>query len=54
MQIRYKYVNKYKDNRIVKIVFGKQEEKESYILMKNLGGVLHTKHTRKVTGEKLI
>ena len=53
MDIRYKYVNEYMEDRTVKIVFVKSAESDSDILTKNFGAKLHEKHSRIMIGEKL-
>ena len=52
MHTRYKYVNEYVENEIVKIFFVKSTENDSDILMKNLCGELHEKHSRNMINEK--
>ena len=52
VDIRYKYVNKYVQDRIVKIIFVKSAEKDSDILTKNLGREFHAEHESKIIGEK--
>ena len=42
--IRYKYVNKYVEDRVVKIIFVKSADNDSNILMKSLSADLHEKH----------
>ena len=46
IDIKYKYVNKYMEDGIVKIIFAELAEKDSNILLKNLGGELHKKHSK--------
>ena len=43
VDIRYKYVNEYVEDRVVKIVFVKSAESDSNILTKNLSVELHEK-----------
>ena len=52
MGIRYKNVNEYIEDVMVKIVFIKSAENESNILNKSLSGDLQEKHSKKMTGEK--
>ena len=47
MDLRYKYVNEYVDNGILKIVFVKSADNDSNILIKNLTTVLHEKHSNR-------
>ena len=48
VDIRYKYVNEYVEDRVVKIVFVKSDDNDSNILTKNLNAELHVKHSKKV------
>ena len=50
VHIRYKYVNKYAEEKFVKILFMKSAENDSYILMKNFCGEFHAKHVSKKIG----
>ena len=52
LDVKYKYVNEYVENEIVKIFFVKSTENDSDILMKNLCGELHEKHSRNMINEK--
>ena len=52
MDIRYKYVNKYVEDRVVKIIYVKSADNSSDILTKNLSAELHEKPLRKMVGEK--
>ena len=52
MDRRYKYVNEYVEDRVVKIVFVKSAENESDILTKNLSAELHEKHSKNMVIEK--
>ena len=52
MDTRYKYVNEYVEDGIVKIIFVKSADNESDILTKNLSAELHEKHARKMVVEK--
>ena len=54
VNIRYKYVNKYVENGVVKIVFVKCADNDSDILTKNLSANLNRKHSKKVVIEKNI
>ena len=51
--IRYKYVNKYVEGRVVKIIFVESADNKSNILTKNLIAYLHEKHSEKMVGKKL-
>ena len=44
VDIRYKYVNEYAEDGVIKIIFVKSEDNNSDILTKNLGGELQSKH----------
>ena len=50
--MKYKYVNKYMEDGIVKIVCIKSAENYSNILTMNLSGDLHERHSEKIIGEK--
>ena len=52
VDIRYKNVNEYVKDRIVKIIFVKSADNDSDILTKNLSDKLHEKHSEKMVGEK--
>ena len=53
MDIWYKYVDKYFEDEVIKIVFVKSAENDSRKLIKNLIADLHKKHSKKMVGEKL-
>ena len=53
MDIRYKYVNDYVEDGIVKIVFVKSSDKDSDILIKNLSTELYEKYSKKIMGRRL-
>ena len=53
VDIRYKYVNKYDKDGLVKVVFVNSADNDSNILTKNLSAELHEKHSMKMMGEKL-
>ena len=53
VDIRYKYVNEYVEDRIVKIIFVKYADNDSDIITKNLSAELHEKQSKKMVGEKL-
>ena len=53
IDIRYKYVNEYVEDGVVKIIFVKSSESDSIILTKNLNTALHENHSKKMVGEKL-
>ena len=53
VDIRYKYVNEYVENGIVKINFIKSTDIDSNILTNNLSAELHEMHSKKMVGEKL-
>ena len=48
MDIRYKYVNEYIEDRFVKIVYVKFAENDGNILAKSLSAKLHDKHLKMV------
>ena len=52
MDIRYKYVNEYVEDGVVKKVFVKSADNDSDILTKMISTELHEKHSRKMVGEK--
>ena len=47
------FVNKYVEDRLVKIVFVKSADNDSNILTKNLSSNLNKKNSKKMVGEKL-
>ena len=51
--IKYKYVNEYVEDGIVKSFFVKSAENDSNIFKINLSAELHEKHSRNMIGEKL-
>ena len=52
VDIRYKYVNEYVEDRVVQIVFVKSADNDSNILTKNLSAEIHEKHYKKMVVEK--
>ncbi len=52
VDVRYKYVNEYVEDGIVKVIFVKSEENEADVFTKNLGTELHNKHCTKLIGPK--
>ena len=52
VDIRYKYVNEYVEDRVVKISFVKFADNDSDILIKNLSADLHEKHLKKMVAER--
>ena len=48
VDVRFKYVNEYVEEGIVKIIFVRSNESNSDIFTKNLGGDLYAKHSRKM------
>ena len=48
VDIRFKYVNEYVDEGIVKIIFVRSNKNDSDIFTKNLGGDLYEKHSSKM------
>ena len=52
VDIRYKYVNKYVEDRVVKIIFVKPANNDNIILTRALSADLHEKHLKKVVGKK--
>ena len=53
IDIRYKYVNEYVEDRVVKIILVKSAENDINILTKNLGAEFHEKHSKKMVGKNL-
>ena len=53
INIRYKYVNEYVKNGVVKFVFVKFAENDSDILTKNQNAELYEKESNKMMNEKL-
>ena len=53
VDIRYKYVNEYVEDDLVKIFLVKSADNDINILTKNPMAELHRKHSIKVAGEKL-
>ena len=54
VDIRYKYMNNYVDDRVVETVFVKFADSDSNILTKNFSADLHEKHSKKMVDEKLV
>ena len=52
MDVRYKYVNEYVEDGVVKVIFVKSEDNEADVFTKNLGKELHNKHCSKLVGPK--
>ena len=46
------YMNKYVEDKIVKIIFAQSADDDSNILTKNLSAKLHEKHLMKLVGQK--
>ena len=53
LNIRYKYVNEYVEDRVVTIIFVKSTKNDSNVLTKNYIAELHEKHSNKLIGEEL-
>jgi len=51
VDIRYKFVNEYVEDGIIKIIFVCSQNNTSDIMTKNLGGDLYTKHAGGLVGE---
>jgi hypothetical protein len=51
VDIRYKFVNEYVEDGIIKIIFVRSQNNTSDIMTKNLGGDLYTKHAGGLVGE---
>ena len=49
--IRYKYVNEFVEDEIVKIAFVKSAESDNDLLTKNLSRECHSKYTKKIIVE---
>ena len=52
VDISYKYVNEYVEDRVVKILFVESPDNDSNILTKNLSAELHEKHYKKMLVEE--
>ena len=52
VEISYKSINEFVEDRIVKIMLVESAENDSKILKKNLGGELHKKHSKKFICKK--
>ena len=52
VDIRYRYVNEYVEDGVVKLVFVKSADSDSDILTKNLSSELHRKHSKKMIALK--
>ena len=52
VDIRYKFVNEYVEDGIVKIIFVKSKENDADIFTKNLNGELHATHSSKFVKKK--
>ena len=50
VEIRYKYVNEYVEDEVIKIIFVKSADNDSNI-PKNLSSELHEMHLKKMVGE---
>ena len=50
IDIRYKYVNEYMEDRLVQIIFGKSTENGSNMLTTNLSAEFHEKQSKKNDG----
>ena len=48
MDVWYKYVKEYVEERVVKVVFVKSTENDSNILTTNLTAEFHEKHSKKM------
>ena len=53
VDIRYKNVNEYVEDGVVKSIFVKSTENDCNIITKNLCVELHDKHSKKMVGKKL-
>ena len=53
VDIRYKHVNEYVKDGVVKIVFVKSADNDNIILTKNLSAEIDEKHSKKMVDEKL-
>ena len=52
IDIRMKYVNKYVEDGVLKIVFVKSEDNDSNIMRNNLNSDLYERHSEKLIAEK--
>ena len=53
VDIRYKYVNRYVEDVIIKIIFVKSDDHDNNIRSKTSSADLHEKHSKKKVVEKL-
>ena len=51
IDVRTKYVNKYVEDGVLKIIYVKLEENDADVFTKNFGSELHGKHAMKFVGE---
>ena len=52
VDIRTKFVFEYQEDGVIKIFFVKSEDNDSDIMIKNLGTLLHSKHSAKMITKK--
>ena len=52
VDIRTKFVFEYQEDGVIKIVFVRSEDNDSDIMTKNLGSLLHSKHSAKMITKK--
>ena len=52
VDIRYRYVNEYVEDGVVKIIFVKSADNDSNILIKKISAELHEKHAKKMVMKK--
>ena len=52
VDIRYKFVNEFVEDRFLKIIFVRSEDNDADMFTKNLKGELHEKHSKKMIDEK--
>ena len=53
VDIRYKYVNEYVDDGVIKIIFVESTDNDSHNPKKNLCAELHEKHSKMMVDKKL-
>ena len=52
VDVRYRFVQEFVFDGFIKVIFVKTENNDSDIFTKNLGGVLHERHSKKMIVEK--
>ena len=52
VDVRYRFVQEFVFDGFIKVIFVKTENNDSDIFTKNLGGILHERHSKKMIVEK--